>query len=165
MFNLLPIKIDSDGEKQRQKLKHFPSIPTSSQVQTHSFLPDSSTTFSLMNCAGGEGEWEHCGQSSTVPLCCSFLLTLFPCSGMGFHGSQSFKIKLKCRSFLQAADLQDKRTPVWALHEPQFLQGMSTCSGMGFSMGCSMDICSSMGPLHQLLGNAFSTMVSSTDRR
>lgn len=26
-FNLLPFKIDLDGEKQRQKLEHLPSLP------------------------------------------------------------------------------------------------------------------------------------------
>lgn len=34
-----------------------------------------------------------------------------------------------------------RKSPVWVLHRLQCLLGMSTCSSMGSSMGCSVDIC------------------------
>lgn len=62
-----------------------------------------------------------CAQSITVPLCSSFLLTLFPCASTGPP---------------QAAVLQDKPSPAWApLHGPQFVQDVFTCSDVGSSRG------------------------------
>lgn len=37
-----------------------------------------------------------------------------------------------------AAVLQDNPAPPWALHGPQLLQGICTCSRVRFSMGCSV---------------------------
>lgn len=42
----------------------------------------------------------------------------------------------------QAAALQDKHAPVWALQGPQLLQGISTCSRVGLSMDCRVSTCS-----------------------
>lgn len=96
---------------QRQKLNHlpptirlFPKINLTSSFPTP--LPPPPQVV--------QGRWRMgvCGQSITVRLCCSFLLTLFPCSSMD---------------------------PLHGLH---FLQGISACSNMGSSMGCTVDTCS-----------------------
>ena len=72
------------------------------------------------------GGWRmgSCGQSMITPLCCSFLLTLFPCPGMGP---------------LWAAVLQDKPAPAGALPS-----GNICLLPHGSSLGSSVDICSSV---------------------
>lgn len=78
VFYLLPIKIYLDSEEQRQILKQHLSSPLS-QVQLHSFTPDSST-LTPRQCR----EWgDTYGQSITVLLCNFSLFTHFPCSIMG----------------------------------------------------------------------------------
>ena len=104
--NLLSTNIYLDGEKQRHKIiKLFPPTPFF-QVQPHSCLPN----FSTSSPAVGWIENEGCGETMTVPLCCSFLLVLFPWSSVGPSDG------------------------------PQFLQRTSTCSGVGSSAGYSVDI-------------------------
>jgi len=60
---------------------------------------------------------------------------------MSVTPSSSHFSLLQCRSFPQAAALQDKPAPVWVLHRPWFLQDISN---VGSSTGCSMHICSSL---------------------
>ena len=77
----------------------------------------------------GVGGYSH---SVTVPLSGFFLLRLFLYSSVHpLHGLQSFRV----RSF---------STPMWDLPDCSFLQGISTCSSVGSSMGCSADICSTV---------------------
>lgn len=71
-------------------------------VQTHCFIPDSSTSFSLLYGAG-EMVSRGCRQSLKVSHCHLFLLTLLSCSCVGFHELQSFTINLlQCGSFPQS---------------------------------------------------------------
>jgi len=49
-----------------------------------------------------------------------------------------------------AAGFARKPAPSWVLYS--FLQGMSTCSGVGSSMGCRVDICFTV-VLHGLQGD------------
>lgn len=77
-INILSLKREWDGEKQRKKLKHLPSTPFS-QVQLQSLTSDSSTSSPYPPIPWvvpeGGGLW-------WAPLCCSLLLTLFPCSSI-----------------------------------------------------------------------------------
>lgn len=66
-INLLPVKTELDGKKQRKNTKHF-----------HFFNPKSSASPSGTRLENGS-----CGQPTTT-LLCHFLLMLFPCSSMGF---------------------------------------------------------------------------------
>ena len=70
----------------------------------------------------GSGWLQSLHNSSSLLL---LPLQAFPLLCESFHGLQSFR-----KSMLQ--------------HRPQFLHEISTCSGMGFSMGCSVGICSSV---------------------
>ena len=80
-----------------------------------------------------------CGQSVAVSFCCSFLLTLFPCYSVGpFHMIQSFT-NCSCVGLPQAV----------------VILGKSTCFGMQSSLGCSVDVCSTMA-LHGLQDNLWS---------
>lgn len=91
--NLLPIKTGLDSDKQRQ-VKTTPSLHISPLPSLTWALPRLSFTSAASDCssapppaphhhpaAQGEREWKvqphHC---LTVPLCCSFLLKLCPCS-------------------------------------------------------------------------------------
>lgn len=69
---------------------HPPSLfshPPKSHL--HSFFPNSSASFP---CPGSQGWMGGYDQSITAPLCCSSLLTLFPCFCMGpSHGLQVFR--------------------------------------------------------------------------
>lgn len=63
--------------------KSFPHYPAS-HAQLHS-IPDSSTSPPKTEQHRGMGSGS-CGQFTTTPLCrAEFLLTLFPCSSMGFQ--------------------------------------------------------------------------------
>lgn len=86
-FNLLPIKIELHGKKQRQNLKHLP--PPSFQSQLHSFIPDSSTCcLHTPSSARWDGEWRVVVSSkqflSATP---SFSHCSLLCHGV-FHGLQ-----------------------------------------------------------------------------
>ena len=72
-----------------------------------------------------------CSQSIKVPLCCSFFLTVFPCTSVGsLHGLQSFMISLLgcghsmgCRKYLPAPACG----PPWAAGStsyPSFFTGL-----------------------------------------
>lgn len=66
------------SEKQRQNLKHLipnPFLPGSALFPTSV----SSNPKQCLRRMGNGG----CGQSITAPLCCPFLLSLFPCSSVG----------------------------------------------------------------------------------
>lgn len=104
-----------------------------------------------------------CGQLTTYCLCCSFLLMLFPYSRMGSLPWETILHKLlQHGSFPWGAVLLEQTVPVWVPYEchrscqepapawalpwnRRFLQGTSTYSGMGPSMGCRVDLCSTMG--------------------
>ncbi|KAK4810786.1 hypothetical protein QYF61_008758 [Mycteria americana] len=96
-------------------------------------------------------------------LCCSFLLMLFPCSNMGsFHWVQSFRKGLLQHGSPTGPQVLPERTcssvgsspraavPARGLLQRRlstgcsFLQSTSTCSSMGSSIGCRVDICSTM---------------------
>lgn len=88
------------------------------------------------------------GQSTTTPLCCFFLLTLFPCSSM---------VTSKGYSSYQ------KPAPTLAFSNPQYLQGISTCPGLGplwAAVWICAPVCSSWAAR-----NICSTMVFSTGCR
>lgn len=124
-------------------------------VQTHCFIPDSSTSFSLLYGAGEMGS-RGCRQSLKVSHCHLFLLTLLSCSCVGFHELQSFTINLL--QWLFSIVLQDKSDPDWAVYRLQFLQGISTYSGVE---SCCVDICDNKGPLYRLQENTCSITVFS----
>ena len=73
-----------------------------------------------------------CGQSIPVPLCCSFLLTLFPCGPS--YGLQSFDINLLQHGLSSShhSFRNDPMSPV--LGHPQ-AAGITFSTGV-FSMGC-----------------------------
>lgn len=92
----------------------------------HSFFSDSSKLLPLPSGTGGLGMWGW-GQSMTVHLCRSLLLT--PTPAWVLHGLRF---------------LQDQPAPAWAVHGLQSLREISTCSGVGSSVGWSVEICSSV---------------------
>lgn len=143
---------------------------------------------------------EGVGVSSKLCFHCSFLLAHFACSIVGSLPQNAVLHKLlQSGAFLQGVDLQKllqcgcpvgqntcqttcscPGTSPWvhsSCHKLaglsmgcSFLQLISTCSGVGTSMGCRVTICSSMvfqelegnnlhhhGALHGLQGNLFSS--------
>lgn len=80
-----------------------------------------------------------------------------------FHTGQSFRSRLFLCEILSIGHSSSRKlTPVSAFHRERvcsFLQGMSTCSSVGASMGCSMDMCFTVD-LHGLLlqGNLCSSV-------
>ena len=63
-------------------------------------------------------------------LCCSFVLTLFPCSIMGsLPRDTDLHELLQCGSFPQGTVLQEQTAQAWISHGPQFLPG--ACSSTG----------------------------------
>lgn len=111
-----------------------------SQAQLHSVLK-----FFTSHSPSGSGEWgKGAGkqgnggyQSVTTLLCCSFFLTVSPHCISPSHGMQSFRINL----------LHYELYSLW------FPQEMSTSSGMGSFVGCSVDMCFSVILSTGLQGN------------
>lgn len=68
--------------------------------------------------------------SITAPSCLFFLLTLLSCTSVDPPGA--------------AASFRKRSVPTWAPHRLQLLQGISTCSSRGSSMGCGVGVCSGM---------------------
>lgn len=92
-FNLLPIKIDFCSEKQSQiktcsahPLPLLPRLSFSPSFLSH--LPPSPPQAAQGDEDGG------CSETMADPLCCFFLLTLFPYSSVGPAHA------LQCRSFI-----------------------------------------------------------------
>lgn len=80
------------------------------------------------------------GHSTAVPLCCSFLLMLFPCTNMSpLHGLQPFRLNLlqhgssmgisSCKEYLLQHGLSAGGSP---------FRKYPPCSSTGSSMGCSV---------------------------
>ena len=116
-----------EGEKQRQKLKCFPTTLPYSQAQSLSLIPDSSASPSPDQHRGmrNEGLWSDHNSSSPL-LLPSHTFPLLRCG-----------ISKGC-----SASGWTCSTVESSPHGPQFLQRICTCSGLGSSMGCSVDICS-----------------------
>lgn len=113
----------------RQKIKqHLPSTHTLFRL---SYTPSSLTPLPLpsspLSSTRGMGS---CGLRSAHN--CSSLLLILP------HTYPLFQ----CRSSPWSTVL-NKPVPSWTFHALQLLQEFSTCS-VGFSMGCSVDICSGL---------------------
>lgn len=130
------LKIEWDGEKQTQKLKHVPSAPLHpSQAQLYSLSPNSSTSSPEPRSTGWKGNGA-CGQSITIPLCFSFVLTLLPCSGVGpLHWLHSMinLLQHELSPRLQIPSVHIHLVQCRVLHGLQFA---NICSCMVLSVGC-----------------------------
>jgi len=170
--------------RNKDKSKTLSPHPTpSSQAQLHCQLL---YLLSPHTCKGmGNG---GCCQSKIVPLCCSSLHTLFPCSSMVFsheiksfancsnmgplHRVQSFRNRLlQCGSPMGRSSCQEP-TPAWAFHRLQQLpSGYLHLPQCGVLHRLQVDICSTIvlpgppgdnllhhGRLYRLQGNLCSSV-------
>ena len=140
--NLLPIKIDLNCKKQRQKLKQYLLPTLFFQAQLHSYILKSST--SPVPWGVGNG----CSQPVTDRLC----LSVSPSSSHFSPAPESVLSTDYCPS--------DKLASAWALHGLQFLQKISSCSGMGVLHGLQCGHPLHHGPFHRLQVNTCSPEVS-----
>lgn len=109
--------------RERKTTQNLPQSPSFWHAQPHSLVPDSSTpSFQAVQGMGAE----------VSPQQLFFSL-------LHLHS-----FLLQGDSFPWATALQDQPAPVWALHGPWLLQGMSACQSVVLSMGCSVDACSSV---------------------
>lgn len=136
------------GNKQTQVKLAFSPILSSpfSQVQLHSFFPNcpSSSPHPQQHRGMGTGGLWSVLNSSSLPLLPPHTFPL-----------------LQHQSSQQAAILQDKPAPVWALHRPQFLQGMLPISVMVPSTGCREYLLHRY-PLHGWQGDNYNTFSTSS---
>lgn len=148
--NLLTTKIDLDGEKQMQNLEEFPA--PFFQAQVHSFILNPYTP-SLPARPREDGD-----QGAGVRQ------WLFPCAAPSSSHVSPAPALIPPP---EATAFQDKTAPMWALHIPHLLQGVSSVVS---TTGCSVGICSiplSTGcrqyPLHDGLSHRIpSNLCSST---
>jgi len=121
--------------------QHLLSSPFSLAQQLHFFIPDSSPSPALLSELHRGRDLGSCGQLVTAPLCCSFLLPLFPCSSVDAP---------------QPTVLQDKTAPPWALRG---LQGdlcssaWSTSSPSFFYLDTCRAVSHTVFPHSSLLGS------------
>lgn len=119
-INLLPIKNRFGCWETKRKSKTLFPTPSFSQVFYFILLTLIPPPCPVVQGNGG------CGQSVTIPLCWSFLLTLFGCSSVGpSHWQQS----VKCSNMGPLRRLSGKHASVWAVHGPQFFMGNTACMG------------------------------------
>lgn len=114
-----------DDEGQRQNVKYLSPACSLLFNFPSSFLNLVSPPPSAVQ--GGMGN-RSSSLSMTAPLRRCFLLTLF-------YPALVWTLRVLLLPSGEALP------PIWALHRLQCLLGMSTCSSMGSSMGCSVNIC------------------------
>lgn len=102
--------------------------------QTYSFIPHSFILSSSSSCLTKQhrrdGEWEITVRSITAPLCCSFLLTLFPAPTLALHGPQLLQSMSTCSTIILSLATAWLSAPVW------YSAGVP-CSTMPSSRCCS----------------------------